>query len=156
MAGQSALGDAELGDGNRKRPCVLLADDELSVRRLGERVLQNAGFDVIAAQDGLEALELFRLHHATISIVVLDMTMPGMGGADVFAAMQALDDGVPIVLSTGFHCEDSAAALGGNGPAALVQKPYRAALLVQTLLDVLDQHDGHPRPLKADVVVRSG
>jgi len=120
-----------------RRPRVLLADDETSVRRIGERALRNAGFDVLAAQDGFEAVELFRLHHANISVVVLDMTMPRMSGAEAFEAMQAINQDVPIVLSTGFYCEDSAAELGGKGPAALIQKPYRLGLLVDTLNQVM-------------------
>jgi CheY-like chemotaxis protein len=72
---------------------ILLADDEPSVLRLGERVLKSAGFRVLLAKDGYEAIELFREHAQDIDAVILDMGMPGADGVATLEAIRAINPG---------------------------------------------------------------
>ena len=144
MAG-TPPGDEDAPLNEPARPCVLLADDESSVRRLGERALTQAGFEVIAAQDGVEAVECFQRHHARLSAVVLDMTMPRMSGTDALEAMHAINPSVPVILSTGYLCEDSSTASNGKGFSALIQKPYRLGVLIDTVNEVLSRSDRGPK-----------
>ncbi len=61
---------------------LLLVDDEEFIRELGRRILSNAGYTVLTAVNGKEALELFKKEEAKISLVILDLIMPEMGGKD--------------------------------------------------------------------------
>lgn len=117
------------------RHCVLFVDDEDAVRRLGARALKGAGFDVLLAADGVEAVECFRARHAEIAAVVIDMTMPRMTGIAAAEEMRRISPEVPVVLSTGFACDET--SHGIPGVMAVLQKPYRIQALVDTILKVL-------------------
>jgi nitrogen-specific signal transduction histidine kinase/CheY-like chemotaxis protein len=122
---------------------VLLVDDQADAREVGTLMLQRAGFQVVAACDGDEALELFRTHRSDVVCVLLDLTMPGMGGREVHAALRTLSDDVPIVLCSGFP-EDAAQELfEGNDLAGFLEKPFTSASLLQSIRRALDtEHEG--------------
>jgi two-component system, cell cycle sensor histidine kinase and response regulator CckA len=128
-------GDGPSTESNEQRPCVLFVDDEEAVRRLGARALRNAGFDVLLAADGVEAVECFKAHTERIGVVVMDMTMPRMTGGAAAEIMHGLRPEIPLVLSTGFSCDDTASEL--VGVAATLQKPYRINTLIETVRQVL-------------------
>jgi two-component system cell cycle sensor histidine kinase/response regulator CckA len=127
------------------RPCVLFVDDEDAVRRLGARALKGAGFDVLLAADGVEAVECFQAQHSQISVVVIDMTMPRMTGIAAAQEMRRISPNVPVVLSTGFACDET--SHGIPGVAAMLQKPYRIHVLVETIRDVLARGSLSPNKL---------
>jgi PAS domain S-box-containing protein len=103
---------------------VLLVDDEEALRRTTRRLLERAGFAVIEARDGLEGVERFREDAARISTVILDVTMPVMGGAEAFRRIREIAPAVPVVVSSGYDEQDTASAF--TGPAVeFLQKPYR-------------------------------
>lgn len=116
-------------------PLVLFVDDEEAVRRLGARALRNAGFEVLLAADGVEAVECFKANCPRIAAVVMDMTMPRMTGGAAAEVMHALAPEVPLILSTGFSCDDTASDL--VGVTATLQKPYRIHTLIETVRQVL-------------------
>lgn len=116
-------------------PCVLFVDDEEAVLRLGARALRGAGFEVLLAADGVEAVECFRTNHERIAAVVLDMTMPRMTGSEAASIMHGIAPQVPLILSTGFSCDDTASQLAGL--SATLQKPYRINTLIETVRRVL-------------------
>src|SRR5690606_10909479 len=66
--------------------CILLVDDERSVRRVAEKALSRAGFSVLVAESGEEALRIYEAKAGQIGLVVLDMAVPGMDGRDTFVA----------------------------------------------------------------------
>src|SRR5207253_2209673 len=72
------------------RPVVLVIDDEDAVRRVAQMMLQQLGFAVIPAANGEQAVELFARYVGTIRAVLLDLTMPRMGGAEVMAAVRRI------------------------------------------------------------------
>ncbi|MFO0825204.1 MAG: PAS domain S-box protein [Gemmataceae bacterium] len=113
---------------------VLLVDDESMIRDIGQLVLEGAGFRVMMAGDGIEAVEVFEREHAAIDLVILDVTMPRMSGRDAFRRLVEIDPNVKVLFSTGYSSEDIA-ELGGS--VGLLGKPYRAHELlaaVQTAL----------------------
>lgn len=122
---------------DESRPCVLFVDDEDAVRRLGARALKGAGFEVLLAADGVEAIECFQAQHTRISVVVIDVTMPRMTGTAAAEAMRNISPSVPVVLSTGFACDET--SHGIPGVAATLQKPYRIHTLVETIREVLSR-----------------
>lgn len=108
-----------LGEGT-----ILVADDQPSIRKTLALLLGSLGFETLEAPDGLRAVELYREHHAAISLVLLDMTMPGLSGVEAMRVLRDHDPRVPIVLSTGYSEEDATARLGGE-EVVFLQKPYR-------------------------------
>jgi two-component system, cell cycle sensor histidine kinase and response regulator CckA len=100
---------------------------------MAEMMLGVLGFEVIKASDGLEALKIFRMRKDEISLVILDLTMPGMNGWETLEALRALRPDIPVVLASGY---DEAKAMEGKRtelPQAFLHKPYRMAELKAAL-----------------------
>ena len=116
---------------------VLVADDEAGVRSLARNILERAGFNVITAANGREALDLYRSHGREIRMVLLDMTMPQLDGEACLLALRELDPSAKIVLCSGYAEQDVLARFVGKGLAGFLQKPYRAADLLGKIQDIL-------------------
>jgi PAS domain S-box-containing protein len=116
---------------------VLVAEDEDSVRALARNILERAGFSVIVASNGREALDIYGRHGREIRLVLLDMTMPQLDGEACFHALRDLDPTAKIVLCSGYSEQEVLAHFVGKGLAGFVQKPYRAADLLGKIRDIL-------------------
>jgi len=116
----------------RYRGKALIVDDDRICLAVVRERLEAMGFEVLLARDGVEALEVFAAN-STLSLVLMDLTMPRMDGATAFAKMRAARPEVPVVLSSGYDRQ----ALEGLRPAAFVQKPYRLKELRSLLQGVL-------------------
>ena len=81
---------------------ILLADDEPAVRRVTKRALEAHGYTVIDAQDGEEALEIYRANQDGVSLVISDLVMPKMGGRQLAETLRANGCDVPILLASGY------------------------------------------------------
>lgn len=115
---------------------VLFADDEPLVRRLGRTALERAGYVVVEASDGEEAVERFREHGAGgVDLLVLDLSMPRKGGEEALQAIRALAPGVPALLASG-HFDPERPDLGEN--VEELAKPYRPATLLARVREALD------------------
>ena len=114
---------------------VLVVDDEDAVRRLVETVLDHAGLTVLTAADGDEALQIFRAH-PQIHAVLLDLTMPGMDGAEVLKHILQLRPGVPVLLCSGYNELEVSGRLGEHRPAGFLRKPYHPDELLNLLSSV--------------------
>ncbi|MCG8463198.1 MAG: PAS domain S-box protein [Holophagales bacterium] len=117
---------------------VLVVDDDEAVREMAVRMLERLGFDVIFASGGEEAVEIFRLRHREIVVVLLDMTMPRMDGEATFRELREIQPDARVVLSSGYNEQIAAERFEGEGLAAFLQKPYRQTDLILTLDKVLD------------------
>jgi two-component system cell cycle sensor histidine kinase/response regulator CckA len=116
---------------------VLVADDEKAIRALARNILERAGFRVMTAADGREALELYKQHGHEIRLVVLDMTMPHLDGEGCFLAIRALNPTVKIVLSSGYSEQEVVAHFVGKGLAGFVQKPYTSDQFLGKICDII-------------------
>ena len=105
---------------------VLIVDDDETVRVVARRLLERRGFAVVVARDGVEALEVFRRAEHTFVLVLLDLTMPKMGGAATMAELQRIDPDVRVLLTSGYREREVTAHFVGMEPAGFVQKPFRA------------------------------
>jgi DNA-binding response OmpR family regulator len=85
-----------------------------------------AGFSILEASDGREAIEVFRNHANEIGAVVLDVNMPGIGGEETFAALRALRTDVPVVITSGYDEHEATRRFATPGLAAFLKKPYTA------------------------------
>ncbi len=120
------------------RERILLADDELMIREIGRKVLESAGYTVITASDGREALEVFERERTGLDLVILDVTMPLLSGIEVLERMRELDPSVRVILSSGYSAGSDCGGPIEARPAAFLQKPYRTDALSRMVRDVLD------------------
>jgi PAS domain S-box-containing protein len=117
---------------------VLVVDDESSVRRAAARMVEQLGFDVLTAADGAEAIEVFAEHGDDITCVLLDLTMPRMGGEETFLELRKMRQDIAVVLSSGYEKTELSRRFAGPGMPGFIQKPYMLAELRRTLRGVLE------------------
>ncbi len=108
---------------------ILVVDDEPTVRATARTALTRSGFDVLLAEDGRVALELYRNRAHEISLVLLDLTMPEMSGEETFAQLQTIRPDVKVVLSSGYSEREAARSFRGYDLAGFLQKPYTGSEL---------------------------
>ena len=113
--------------------CVLVVDDEESVREVIREILARAGYRVLVAADGAEALEIFGALGPEIDGVLLDMTMPRMNGVATFRALRSRAPGIKVLLMSGYAENDSVQRFGEQGLSGFVQKPFAARALLAAL-----------------------
>jgi len=130
--GQSGAGAEWRGSG-----MVLLADDEETIRTLGSRMLERLGFSVITAENGSEAVEIFKKRPDEITCVILDLTMPRMDGEETFREMRRIRKDVRIIMSSGYNEQEITQRFAGKGIAGFIQKPYQMADLAARLKTIL-------------------
>ncbi len=127
----SELPDASLAEGVQEQPnqmsnLILFADDEADIRDLADAVMTQAGFSVIGAADGREAVEIFKERHEELRLVILDLTMPNKTGLEAYLEMSEIDSSVPVVFSSGFNATELMDQLPQKTQASFLKKPYRA------------------------------
>jgi PAS domain S-box-containing protein len=124
---------------------VLLIDDEEVVRDMVAEVLEHEGLEVLVAPDGERGLELMRERGQEVDVVLLDLSMPGLGGQETFARLAEGHPGVPVILSSGYDHAEAMRRFEERAPAGFIQKPYRPAqLLAEIHRCVGDRGDGGP------------
>jgi PAS domain S-box-containing protein len=109
---------------------VLVVEDDDGVRQLASRILGEAGYRVVLASDGEEGVERFQREAEGIDVVLLDLTMPRLGGLEVLAELRRRQPGVRVVLMTGYSTEELSDKIEDDGVTALVQKPFSSERLV--------------------------
>lgn len=119
---------------------ILLVDDEEAVRDVGKEMLDEIGFKVVTAENGRDALEVFQKHREDIVCVLLDLSMPRMGGEETFRELRRLDDTVRVVFFSGYSEVDVAERFAGQGIAGFVQKPFTRQDLITGIRLALDSH----------------
>ena len=110
---------------------VLVVDDEEVVRVMAQRSLTRYGFDVLLANNGIEAIDILKRHPGDISIVVLDLSMPQMGGEDALPELRKIRPGVKVIVSSGFSEEETMAVFKGQRISGFIQKPYTSSRLAE-------------------------
>ncbi len=118
---------------------ILLVDDEEGIRDLGKRILCGAGYTVITAGNGREALEVFRKRNADISIVILDLIMPEMGGKECLEELLKLDPQVKVIVSSGFLPDGMTKEVVDKGSKGFVNKPFRSNDMLRMIRETLDR-----------------
>ena len=116
------------GDGT-----VLVVDDEASVLHTAAMLLGSLGFHPLTAEDGAEALRLFDQHEGRIRLVLLDLTMPVLGGLEVLRALRARAPRLPIVLTSGYSEEEALKEDPGDRATTFLQKPYTTNDLLRVM-----------------------
>ena len=115
---------------------IVLAEDDRSVRRLVVSELTRRGFTVLEAEDGVAALELIRREKGRIDILVTDVVMPRMNGADLAKAADGIRPGLKILFISG-HPERAGAGLDPTGVTNLLMKPFTADTLAARIKELI-------------------
>ena len=114
-------------EGNMRRgmETILVAEDEPAIRELVSDILDSRGYKVIAVEDGEAALRTYSQMKDAIDLVILDMNMPKMNGAETFAKLKAINSQVLVLLSSGSTHDAQDRELLREGMSGFLQKPYQ-------------------------------
>jgi PAS domain S-box-containing protein len=118
---------------------VLVVDDEETVRTIAKKFLMVMGLDVITAEDGRVALELYKKNADRICFVLLDMTMPHMDGEQTFRELRRINKDVKVILCSGYNEQETTQRFVGKGLAGFVQKPYQIADIKKMITKILQE-----------------
>ena len=134
-------------EGKRSDPhearTVLFVDDEEMLRSLCQRALEPLGYRVLAAADGIEALRIFTENRDCVDLVILDLSMPRMGGEDAFKAIQAVRDDVPVLLCCGYDETSAQRKMSGSTFCGYLPKPFGVAALIDAVeKSIIDSQAG--------------
>ncbi len=122
-------------DVERKR--ILVTDDESDLRYILTRILKRAGYDVLEAADGHEALDVFAEHRDSIDCVLLDFSMPKLNGEETQQALREIRKDLPIVMMSGFSEQEVVDRFRDSGIAGCLQKPVSADVLLDTIRNAI-------------------
>jgi len=103
---------------------ILLVDDEQMVLEVTAQMIERLGYTVIRARNGREAIERFRENPGAVSLVILDMIMPEMGGGEVFDQLKRIDPRVKVLLASGYSMQGQAREIMNRGCIGFIQKPF--------------------------------
>lgn len=124
---EPALVDMDLkGNGT-----ILVIDDEQLVRQITSSALMRYGYAPLTAENGPQGIEVLRKHAASVSLVLLDMTMPLMSGEETLRQLRSICPGIPILLCSGYHEVEFEQRFAGQMSAGFIQKPFTAVYLAE-------------------------
>lgn len=118
---------------------ILIVEDEEAIRHLMVLVLEKTGYEVIQAEDGLDALRHYETHGDDLAAAVIDWSMPHMTGDELFRRMLDIHPAPPVVFCSGYDSPVFESSLGpGN---VFLKKPYRPQELIEALEHAIDEAD---------------
>lgn len=140
----AAEGAEESAVGGPKRPAIvegtgtiLVIDDEQAILRIASGMLQRCGYRVITADCGDDGVEQYRENAGEISAVLLDYSLPGGSGLEIFKRLREIDPGVRVLLTSGLMEEDIMKKALSLGIGSFIQKPYTVQELSVRINEVI-------------------
>ena len=118
---------------------ILLVDDEEALREIGGATLKMNGHEVITADSGETALEVYSEHREKIDLVLLDINMPGMGGYQCLQQLRTMDAQAKVLIASGYFDDDKLQKALKEGAAGYITKPYMADDLMIAVRNALDK-----------------
>jgi PAS domain S-box-containing protein len=111
--------------------CILLVDDDPDALIVIARMLESRGYRVRKADGGLAGLQAWQAGRSEIDLIILDMQMPDMSGAELLRQIRSEDQSVPVLMSSGYAAEDAINALHGQLHSGFLSKPFSPRQLIQ-------------------------
>jgi CheY-like chemotaxis protein len=116
---------------------ILVVDDEPAFREMIRLILEEDGYHVQLAANGIEALKTIRHETETLGLVILDLHMPGLDGLGVLEELQGLAPALPVLVTTGYASPEEKKKAREYGAGRVLEKPYRVADLRGAVGEVL-------------------
>ena len=116
---------------------VLIVDDEMPIREALYDLLSSEEMHVLLAADGHEAVDLYGIHQKEIDLILLDMKMPGMNGAQTLVALRGINPAVKVIFCSGYSEAEALKSIGDQPVVAFLQKPIDINLLIKTIHNAL-------------------
>ena len=117
---------------------ILLIDDEEMILDVTSAILTDIGYQVIVANSGAEALEIFLERHDDIHLIILDMIMPDMSGGEVLDRLKAIQPDCRVLLTSGYNLDGDAREILDRGCNGFLQKPFTVEDLSRAIRDIID------------------
>jgi len=130
--------EAEIRSLPRGQETVLLVDDEEIILDLGQKILEGHGYTTLMATSGEEALKVYEAHRNQIDLVVLDVSMPGMGGYKCLEGLLKINPKVKTIISSGYSATGKVKAALQTGASGFIGKPYMIAEMLHKIREILD------------------
>lgn len=132
------LSDTAATEPNKLKKAVILAvDDDPTICELLQMCFDMPQYHLLVAQNGDDALAIYRQHATEIDLVLLDVMLPTMSGIDVFRGMKAIDAGVKCLFVSGSLGSLNVEMLRGEGVMGFIEKPFRIEALMHRVANML-------------------
>ena len=118
---------------------VLLAEDNELIRKYTKRILEDSGYNVIIAEDGEMAIELFKANRDGIDLLVFDVVMPKKNGWDVYKEIGGVNKKIPVIFFSGYDQNLLPSDLAETIPMLYVQKPFKYYTMINAVHELLDR-----------------
>jgi CheY-like chemotaxis protein len=119
---------------------ILLVDDETPILDIARGMLARYGYETVTATSGEEAVKVFTSQKERIDLVILDLSMPGIGGYKCLKMLLEIDPEIKIIVSSGYSFDGPVGDVLKAGAAAFIAKPYQLSEMLKTVRKVLDGH----------------
>jgi len=130
---QKSAADIETSD------YILLIDDDPGIIEVNSITLKHFGFSTLPATTAQKGIDILKKHKADISIIILDISLPDMAGTDCAEKLLKISPTTPIILSSGYHCDEHYYKFMQKTGAVWLQKPYTSNKLYQAIQDLLSK-----------------
>lgn len=117
---------------------ILIVDDHETIWDFLIEALQRLGYQVLLAENGLDAVEIYRENPNEVDLVLLDMVMPKLGGHQTFYKIKELDPDAKVLLSSGYVSEEEVNDLLAQGAKGFLPKPHRISVMAKEMRKILD------------------
>ena len=114
-----------------------MIDDEEMIIKVAEELLQELGYKVVVARNGLGAIKLYEQDPDKIDLVIMDLIMPGMGGGETFDRLKEIDPDVKVLLSSGYSINGQASEILERGCDGFIQKPFNINQLSEKIQGII-------------------
>jgi CheY-like chemotaxis protein len=124
-----------------ERKTILVVEDEDMLRDLLVIVLEENGFDVLVAKDGIEAFETYVRNKEIIALVLSDLGLPRLGGWESFSKMKEINPSIKAILASGYFDPELKEKIIAAGAKYFVQKPYNPAEILASIHRLVDEEN---------------
>jgi PAS domain S-box-containing protein len=129
----NTIRDSKQGEGGSPAGTVLIAEDEEAVRAIAQRLLERAGYRVLTARHGADALRVLDQAGETVDLILSDIVMPEMGGVELAARAAEVIPGLPVILMSGYTDNDLGPINEEGMVAGFISKPFTSETLLETV-----------------------
>lgn len=133
--------DIKTKDSQKIKETILLVDDEQLILELTGEMLARNGYSAITAGSGEAAIDIYKIKKDQISLVFLDVEMPGMDGHICFEKLQKINPEIKVIIATGYPSVGKIKDTLDAGAVGYIRKPYKSSDMVKKAKEILDKRE---------------